>query len=185
MALGILSSESFNRELARFNIAVSAEQDKESATQIQEKELIKGRNNKSEVPSEIRKLAARESIAGASAKSISDLLGVSPSSISAYKNGATSTSTYDKPDRELQEANNQFRDKIKNLASTRLIEAIESISADKLAESKPQVASAVARDMSSVIKNISPDLQDQVNQQVIIYKPRMKDVEEYEVIDIR
>src|SRR5690606_31714466 len=199
MGLGILTDELFESELNRFNISKVDKFDKKDVEFVDElidenprvptnepeiKNIKRGRGNVPEVPAELRAIIAQEAIAGAKSNELAELFNVSPQSVNAYKHDATSEATYNKPDPRLAKANNKFRDTIKELASDRLMKAISAITSEKLADAKLNTASAVARDMSTIIKNVSPELNENlVNNQVIIYKPRMKEIDEYDVID--
>lgn len=145
-----------------------------------------GRNGKKEVPHEIRALAASEAIAGGNKKEIAQELGISSQSINAYKNGATSLATYNKKDEKLQKANDEVKDKIRGVALNKMMDAMNAISKENLALSKPNVASAVARDMSTIVKNMDPR-EDGINvdKAVIIYKSPMKEEADYPVIDVQ
>src|SRR4249920_401404 len=58
-----------------------------------------------EVPQSLRKLIAEEAILGTPSNDLQKSFGVSASSVAAYKNGATSCATYNSPNRDLAEAN--------------------------------------------------------------------------------
>ena len=61
------------------------------------------------------------------------------------------------------------------------MEAIDAIVLKN--EIKPNIASAIARDMSTIVRNIQPDPSIQINQnKVIVYRPRMKEEDDYEVL---
>src|SRR6478736_1795138 len=64
-----------------------------------------GRGKSKEVPQALRKVIAGEVLSGARASDVSETFNVSQSSISAYKNDATSTASYDQPDEELKQHN--------------------------------------------------------------------------------
>jgi len=139
-----------------------------------------------EVPLSIRKLVASEAIAGANVNEISELFNVSKSSISAYKNDATSTASYNDSDEQLKKANDAVRNNIVGRAQKSLLDAIAAITVEKLNESKVNIASSVARDMSTVMRNISPadNSGSNNNNRVIIYQPRMREEDDYEVIHV-
>lgn len=175
MAIGVVAGDEFNKELERLS----------NGNHIQERvEIIEhGRGHKSEVPESIRKLIAAEAIAGASAKELASTFNVSESSVSAYKNGATSTASYHNKDASLAKANEDVKSDLSGRAQNKMREALDSIVFPS--DIKPQIASAIARDMSSVIKNMNPEIATQINnQQVIVYKPRMKEEDDYEVLDV-
>lgn len=175
MPLGLVRTEEFDSQLSRYGKSSSNE------TTI---ELVHGRGDKKETPEILRELIASEAIAGASAKDLSRQFNVSESSVSAYKNGATSTSTYNRPDEQLEKANDKTRDEITGAAKTKLIQALEAINfGDKI---KPNIASAVARDMSTIMKNTSNDPSVVINNnRTVVFAPRMKEEDEYEVIDVK
>lgn len=138
-----------------------------------------------EIPNSMRALIAGEALSGVSAKVLSEEFGISKSSISAYKNGATSTTTYNEPNPELKSKIGDIKDRIIGPAQSRLIKAIEAITDDKLSEAKIQTAASVARDMSTIIKNLEPPADQVVNRnQVIIFRPRMKEEDDYEILQV-
>jgi len=187
MAIGVISDEAFVAEASRFagNKSIEEFQELSARSEIVEKDIKRGRGNVNEIPAEIRALVAQELFSGAPLKETAEAFNVSTSSASAYKNGATSTATYDTPNEELKKSNDDFKNKIKDLASVRLIAALDSITPGKLLEASLKTASSVAKDMSQVIKNVAPEINEQVHNQVIIFKPRMKEEDEYDVIDVQ
>ena len=167
MPLGLVAASQFDLELARF----------------QEIEIKHGRGNKSSTPEVIRELVASEAICHADVNELSETFNVSKSSISAYKNGATSTATYHEPDKGLALANDKVRGNIVGKAQDKLTRALDSINFTD--DIKPQIASAIARDMSSIVKNLNPNPDILVqNNQVLVYKPRMKEEDSYEIINV-
>jgi predicted transcriptional regulator len=149
--------------------------------------IERGRGPVKEVAPEIRKLIATAAIEGGSGKSLSEVFGLSQSSISAYKNGATSTTTYNEPKEELVEHNNQVRERIISSSRKKLELALESITPEKLENAKLKDVSGVARDMSAVIKNMEPqiNLNPNLNQQFIFYAPKTRNESDFEVIEAR
>lgn len=151
-------------------------------------DINRGRGNTPEVPSELRKIIGEESIQGTPAKELSKLFGVSESSISAYKNDATSTASYHESDVDLKTHNTAVRNDIIDKSRTKLLQALETITPEKLTDIKPRDAAGIAKDMSAIIKNMEPDHADrggQVNQQFIFYAPRTKQESDFEIIDAR
>lgn len=144
-----------------------------------------GRGPTKEIPSSVRNVIAGESISGTSAKVIQNEFPISQSSISAYKRGSTSLATLDNKDSSLVEHNNKLRHKISNSARNRLILALKHITEDKLSSAKVRDAASVAKDMSVIVKNMNEQSeQSQTNVQFIIHRPRMKELSEFEVIDV-
>jgi len=184
--LGVVASQDFEKECNRLGATngsraiIIVEQEKQE-THLQ---LVHGRGNgRTEVPEKLRELIASEAIAGASAKELSEQFNVSQSSISAYKNGATSTSSYHSPDESLAQSNTKVRNEISGAARAKLMDALANINFG--ANTKPNIASAVARDMSTIMKNVTPDAALTINNKTIVFAPRMKEEDDYEVIDVK
>jgi predicted transcriptional regulator len=203
MPLGVVDDKSFADELSKLGIAMpeaneqeivnndeadeSVEDDSQMrASEVVYKELQRGRGERPEVPTSVRAVIAAEAICGTPIKDVAETFGVSPSSVSAYKNGATSTASYNKPDEELKKKNDEVRGTVSSLALANLMSALKNITPEKLANSKLQVISGVAKDMSSIVNNMNPpDENKAAFQQVIVFKPRMRDEDDYEVLDIQ
>jgi DNA-directed RNA polymerase sigma subunit (sigma70/sigma32) len=146
-----------------------------------------GRGKVKEVPLVIKKIISEASIQGAPPKEIQKLFPVSPSSISAYKNDATSTASYHTPDKELKKSNDIVRETISNSARSKLLDALENITADKLKEANLKTVASVAKDMSYIIKNMEVDdtlKGDTHNTQFVFYAPPIKTENEYESIPV-
>lgn len=138
-----------------------------------------------EVPQSLRQIIAEEAILGTPAKQISQTFGISPSSIAAYKVGATSCATYNKPDPELAKANSDLIYDVTNSARSKLTLALEHITSDKIASAKLGTISQVAKDMSAIVKNLEPSAQSITNNnQVIVYRPKQKEEDDFEVITV-
>lgn len=190
MPLGVISDSEFDADLNHLKIPSSSlvEQIEQSEPDRLEEKVIdikRGRGQVNEVPEALRGLIATESLSGAKAKLLAQTFGVSESSISAYKNGATSTTTYHKPDSKLEKAITDHREAIIGPATAKLMAAINAITEEKLEGAKVRDVAGVASSMSQVIKNMTPDSGGLVNnQQVIIFKPRMREEDEYETIEV-
>lgn len=174
---GIVDDSSFEQQLESLNKPI------QRATVVN---IQRGRVGK-EVPVELKKLVASDSINGVSASELSKQFGISPSSISAYKNDATSTKTYHEPDAELKESNDKVRTDITNSARSKLLQALETITPEKLNDTKVRDAAGIAKDMSAIIKNLEPESHEknQLNQQFIFYAPKTKQESDFEVIEAR
>jgi hypothetical protein len=148
-------------------------------------DIKRGRGSIHEVPQGLRQVIAEEAINGTPAKELSEQFGISTSSISAYKNGATSTASYNTPDNQLAKANDDVRENIASHARSRLMMALEEITPDKIAGAKIKDIAGIAKDMSAVVKNMEPQgPQVQQNTQVVVYRPRTRDEDEFEVITV-
>lgn len=186
MPLGVISSEDFEKDLSHLGLNLPKPELEESDRLIEKVvDIQRGRGNTSEVPEPLRALIATESLSGAQTKLLAETFGVSEHSVKAYAHGATSLRTYNKPDPALTKAIENHREQIIGPATSRLLAAINAITEEKLDKAKVRDVAGVASSMSQVIKNMTPDSNGITNnQQVIIYKPRMRAEDEYETIEV-
>ena len=178
MPLGIVSTDDYERELVVQQSPV-----------VLTKPIIHGRNGSSAVPAALQKLISQDAIEGnGTQKEIAAIHNVSPSSVSAYKHGAASTSSYHSPKQELADHNKQVRTEITNKANGVVTNALNALLREGVLDGvKPRDVAGIARDISTISKNINPDngvvMGD--HNQVVIFKPRMKEEDEYKVIDVQ
>jgi predicted transcriptional regulator len=194
MAMMIVTEDIFELELKKLGIKndsngiIRDSNTKSSSCDIID--IMRGRVDKSgsgvkEKPSIIRELCAELSFSGTKAKDISEALDISLSSVSAYKNNATSTATYNKPDIELKKNNDIVKVDIRERAFGRLQKAVEVITDDKLDDAPIKIASGIARDMSHIVRNLEETSSDKSNgMRVVIYRPRIKEEDDFEVISV-
>lgn len=173
MPMLVVNEEEFNIEIGRLKVDYRT--------------IERGRGlGKKETPVQIRKLVASEAIAGVKVEDIRESYNISPSSISAYKNGATSTASYNKPDKELDGNNKQVRAVLSERAESVALEAIGLLTLEKMESSKAKDISSIAKDMSSVISNMRDSNGNggpKVN--VMIYQPQIREEADFKVIDIK
>lgn len=141
------------------------------------------------VPSSIRKIIGESSIeeGSAAANAIGRFLGLSPSSVSAYGNGATSTASYRKPDDDLKNHLEKTRGKILKRAQGKLYKSLGVIDDDKLDALDAIEASTVARNMSAIVKNLEPDQKsgNTFNGPVItFYAPQIVNEDRFETVTV-
>jgi hypothetical protein len=184
--MGIVDDDEFNKELE------SLKNDEPSTTRepIEENKVVdinRGRGAKLETPEDIRKAIAECAIAGHSPKEIAEAFNISPSSISAYKVGATSTASYNRPDSELLKHGNSVREKITERATKKIMMALRHIDADKMSGAKLRDIAGIAKDMSAVVKNLEPRQDPSIinnnGPNYIIYTPRIRKEDEFEVVE--
>lgn len=171
--LGIVSDEYFEREIINCNVQII--------------DRTRGRGAVKEVPEIIREIIAEDAIlSDKTAKQISEEHGISKSSISAYKHGATSTTTYNEPNERLAEHNNVIRNNIISDARSRLVSALQHITPDKLSEAKLRDVASVAKDMSVIIRNMEPDVIKDPNKEnnvaFVFYNPPPIKEEVFDVV---
>src|SRR5215510_6410184 len=153
MSMGNVSKDEFEVELEKLGLVIPEKKIEQFETEI--KDIERGRGPTKEVPEEIREFIASEAISGATHKQLAEEFGVSPSSVSAYKHGNTSTASYNKPDTSLAKANSDVRDRIIGKAQRKLTDSLDAIDivGSKLSA---KVAADIAMKMSAVCKNLSP-----------------------------
>lgn len=209
MAMLIVDDNIFEAEMARLGLRPSIGKDKDKEeSDIKESEqeappdiitpdviakaaeivdIKRGRGSIPEVPSPIRQFVAEESLNGTPAKELAESLGLSQSSISAYKNGATSTATYNKPDADLRNHVDKVKSAIATKARNRLIAAIDSLTDDKIEATGAKVASEIARNMSVVIKNLEEQKKEEEkpNQvQFVFFAPKVREESFFPSIEV-
>lgn len=144
----------------------------------------RGQGN-TEVPAPLRNVIGEEAITRTTTlKELARIFDVSPASVSAYKNGATSTASYNRPDTQLSKHVDSVKDKIKNKAQARILLAMSHITAEKVEAAKLRDIAGLARDMSAVIKNME-DSKGQGNTNITyqIYAPRERKESDYEIVE--
>lgn len=175
MPLGIVSDEDFVAELNKTPI---------KAPEFKQK----GRNGAPEVPEVLRNVVAEEGIKGTNNEELAKLFGISQSSASAYKHGATSTTTYNQPDESLQKHTKSIKDVLRKKAGKKAALALDSISQEDIEAATVVEKAMVARHMSTIFKDMSIDSTTNQNAapvQVAIFVPAMKQESDYDVIDVR
>lgn len=141
------------------------------------------------VPDEVKKFIAEAAItSSATGKELADLMQVSESSVSAYKNGANSTASYNKPSPAIANHILSVKDKISKKAQRVLRGSLNSITEDKLNGIKAKDAAIIARQMAGIIKDMEPDtpMVPQDNRvQFIMFAPAMKRESDFDAIDVQ
>lgn len=148
-------------------------------------EIKRGRNGNA-TPDSLKKIIAEEALNGTPAKDLQEAFNISQSSISAYKVGATSTASYNNPDQELKKHKDIIRDHIVFKARHKLVQAIEKISDEKLENAKLRDLASVASAMATVSEKIENKESGEIKiDKLMIYAPRMRDEQSYEVIEVK
>jgi len=191
MGMGIVSDSEFDLELKNSNLNSSPKESEiESRAQIIDKSPRGRGEGNLQVPDSLRKIIGEESSINGrtSALAIADMFSISPSSVSAYNNGATSTKSYDTPNPALQNHINNARQRIANRAKKKLHLALNNITDEKLSSAKLEVISGVARDMAGIIKTMEPsqneDKDNDTRKPFVIFAPVIRDERSYEVINV-
>jgi hypothetical protein len=180
--MGIISDDEFARQLDELENGKSIPEPEVRPAVVVD--INRGRGHTNETPESLRKIIGETALEGASVHSISEAFQISPSSISAYKAGATSTASYHKPDQELVKHTNNVRSKIADKATKRIMLALKEITPERVKDAKLKDISALAKDMSAVVKNIEPQTATQINAPTyMIYAPRVRKEDEFEVVE--
>src|SRR5215510_10510604 len=189
MPLGIVSQEEFLKELDKSNTKKPEDKYEPGpcAAIIIPKAEIGRPPDCPNTPEVIRNIVGEEAIRGASVSSLMSEFAMSQSSVSAYKNGSTSTRTYEKKDENLVKHLNGVKDKIKKRATNRLMMALDEITPDKLKDVKVTEASQVAKDMASIVKQMEPENESNGDSktQFVVFAPQMRVEQDFHVVKIR
>ena len=180
MPMGIVNDDDFNSELTNVGIIKNNEP---KIIDIPTKGRSEGDTN---VPDSLRKIIGEESVieGRSSALNLARRFGISPSSVSAYNNGSTSTSSMDESPNKphLIDA----KERVSKRARTKLILALNSLTSQKIEDSKARDIAGIAKDMSAIIKNMEPnsDKSIEINNkpQFVFYAPQVKSEESFDVI---
>jgi hypothetical protein len=174
MPLMIVTDDEFESEKNKYT--------GETRNELKRTIIEHGRGEKKEVPQVIREIVADCAINGEKPEVVSKNFNVSPSSISAYKHGATSTSSYDQNHRV------KTRDRIADKAQYKVLEALNCLTEEKIGNSKATEISSIAKDMASVFEKLSgkvnPEANDGPQVHLHLYGPKQKSLDHYEVIDL-
>ncbi len=175
--LGVLNKDEFDIELAKIGHV-------DEPIKIGEViPIVRGRGKVNEIPNELRKVIATEALVNGHAREISKVFGISESSVNAYKNGVTSTVNFnERENTELGRHVELVKDGIVKSARSKLMLALESLTDEKVQNSKARDIASIAKDMSVVMKNTEPALVSQITNQVLVYSPKIRDEDEYDVI---
>jgi predicted transcriptional regulator len=180
MPVGIVNDNDFQAELDRLN----------------KPEIVKSHKGRSEgdinVPDSLRQVIADEAIVNgrSDALALANMFGVSPSSVSAYTNGATSTKSYGQPSKSLQSFIKKRKERVSKRAFGKMNDALLAINPDKLAECSARELASVAKDMSVIIKNMEPPPDNSAEKegaskpQFVIFAPQFRKEEHYETIHV-
>lgn len=182
MAMGIVSDEEFEREISQRTIQ------KAEVIDIQKG---RGEGNK-EVPESLKKIIGETSELDGrkDALGFARMFGISDSSVSAYSNGATSTASYNNPNKELKGHIDNAKERISGKARSRLFKALKHITEDKLKEANVKVVSGVARDMAAIVRDMEPESNgkngiDKQAPTFVFYSPQFRDERSFDIIHVK
>jgi transcriptional regulator with XRE-family HTH domain len=182
MPMGIVSDDDFQVELQRNSVITKVE-----IKNLPSPGRKEGDNN---VPDSLRKIIGETSeIDGRpAALDLANKFGISPSSVSAYANGSTSTDSMDKQP-NLSHIN-KAKARISKMARITLRKALDNITDDKLVDSKATDLAVIARSMSGIVKEMEPEApkgsdNGKNGPTFIFYSPHVQKQDHYDIIDVK
>jgi len=193
MAMGIISDEQLLREINEKEREREINESKTPQVIDTERATIidtpsKGRGDSVNTPDSLRKIIGEESVINGrqSALALAKEFGISPSSVSAYAKGATSTASYNSPTQSIISHINKSRQRAVKRASKTLNAALGSITQDKLDYADAKDLAGIAKDMSVIIKNLEPQAEIQTDSapKFVIYAPQFKQENQFDVINV-
>jgi DNA-directed RNA polymerase beta subunit len=157
-------------------------------------EIERGRGGSPNVPIEIKKVAAIIVNSGGTNKEVSKAFGIDNSAITRYGKGI-GTSHGELPIPELKEVvqstknqNQLNRETAESSAISTLLQALKVLPSAIANTTKAKDLSSVAKDLAGIANQMNnSDDKDGLGSKALhlhIYRPRMKDVNEYDVIDV-
>jgi predicted transcriptional regulator len=187
MSIGIVDDQSFEEELAR----LSGKRVPSTHARVDVVPSIEPGRKEGDVnvPDSLRQIIGEDSVINGrqSALGIAKMFGISPSSVSAYAKGATSTTTYDTPKTSIISHINKSRHRAIKKASHTLNSALSAISQEKLDYTDAKDLSGIAKDMSVIIKNLEPpqtpaNASETNTPQFVIFAPSFKSEQSFDTI---
>jgi len=192
MPIGLISDDLFLQELNR----LSQSNNSSKATALTPEIITPPSKGRSEgdvnVPESLRKIIGETSVIEGrqAALDLAADFGISPSSVSAYAKGATSTTTYDSPNKSLIGHINKSRVRAISKAQKRLNGALSAITQEKLDYTDAKDLASIAKDMTVVIKNLEPPPSPAVDPnapkspQFVIFAPQFRDERSFDTIHV-
>jgi predicted transcriptional regulator len=193
MPIGIVSDADLQKELASYSSGKRTElvvPDKVLEGTIIDKPARGRSSGDTNIPDSLRAIIGEDALLNgrASALQIAEDFGISPSSVSAYAKGATSTASYNEPKSSIIGHINKARERAIKRAGKTLNAALGSITQEKLDYTDPDKLSGIAKDMSVIIKNLEKQVEvGDVKQtpQFVIFAPQFRDERSFDVITVQ
>lgn len=192
MPMGIVSDKEFDSALSDAQKSIKKDTNTREESSSPVPTIIdspsKGRGNNPEVPNSLRQVIGEESAINGrdAALEMARQFGISPSSVSAYANGATSTASYN--DRPNLPVINQAKERIAKRARGKLMRALNKITDDKLDSASAKDLAGIAKDMSAVVRTMEPEQPKSPNGDTgkgptfVFYAPQFHKEEHYDIV---
>ena len=135
-----------------------------------------------EIPTMLKVISATAAEAGlATNKELAEQFDISAQTISDARNGRVGA----RKDSELSDRIRKNLDTVQDRAIDRLMQSLDLMDDEKLHNCKATDLSSIAANMSRVVEKVSPKSKDAfAGVQVILYSPRVRDLSNYDVIDV-
>jgi hypothetical protein len=194
MPMGVVSTNEFEKQKKDLDIVeIPFTNDNNDDSETNDNPIVveipKGRGKGNvEVPESLRNLIGIESVDGsrASAIQLAKQFGLSESSVSAYTQGASSTASYDR--RPGASIIRKAKERISKKARGRLVLALSKLTSEKLDMASARELSGVAKDMSTIVKNMETSEETQAADKAangptfVFYAPQLKKPDEYSTV---
>ena len=187
MSMGIVSDTDFDREQESLSRPQSKSVPIVQPINGQVIDMNRGRGNGNvNVPNGLRKIIGSTAIEDGrkEAVELGRNFGLSPSSVSAYTQGATSTASYD--EQPNKPTINSAKERIARSARSKLRQALSALTPDKLQDTKAVDLSTIAKNMAGVVKQMEPDTPVGSNGNssptFILYAPQFRKEEHFDVV---
>lgn len=186
MGMGIVSDKDFDAERQDSEVG-NAPKPRPHTVVIPMAEKGRGTGN-FEVPNTLRNIIGEEAVVNGrqAGVALAREFGISPSSVSAYAKGATSTATYDETPNKDSITNAKGR--VAKRARGKLMLALSKLTGEKLDSANAKDLAGIAKDMAVVSKAMdtddgkSPNASGINNTTFIVYAPQHKTEEHYDVV---
>jgi hypothetical protein len=159
MPMGIVSDKDFDSELTRVTPCARREESKSIPITPEIVDIPKPGRKEGDVnvPEALRNVIGQTTIdyGRMEAVDLANKFGISPSSVSAYSKGATSTSSYD--NRPNAGVIQRSKDNIAKRARARLMLALSHLTDEKLKDTKARDLAGIAKDMTLVARGMESD----------------------------
>jgi hypothetical protein len=192
--IGLVSDELLQEELHRLSGSKNPDKTRPHVNPVDIVEIERPGRKEGDVnvPDSLRKIIGEEAVINGrqAALQLASEFGISPSSVSAYANGATSTTTYDTPSKSIIGHINKSRERAIKRAQKTLNGALTAITQEKLDYADPKDLASIAKDMTVVIKNLEPpqqtvDPEGVKAPQFVIFAPQFRDERTFETITVQ
>jgi len=197
MSIGIVNDNEFDNELGNSDGVITDDNNNSPNTDTNSSARVinineglgRGKNNRA-VPEELKKVIGENAVIEGSkeTKELTRRLGISDSSLSAYKHGVSSTTSYNKPNKPLVNHIVNAKARSSSRARSKLNLALNQITEEKFEDAKLRDIAGVAQAMSAIIKNLEPPADNvsntQVNVQHIMYAPKIKEEQDYNIVEV-